>query len=85
MDGADAVAIHGQRVAVRAEIRYLRALSAHADRDELVRWCRALPAKPERIFLNHGEDPARKALEATLVEEGFPRPVLPRSGHAVPW
>jgi metallo-beta-lactamase family protein len=85
VDGAESVAIHGQRVPVRAEIRYLRSLSAHADRDELVRWCRALPAKPQRIFLNHGEDPARKALEATLVEEGFVRPVLPRSGQAFPW
>ena len=85
VDGCESVAIHGQRVAVRAEIRYLRALSAHADRDELVRWCRALPDRPERIFLNHGEDPARKALKATLVEEGFPQPVLPRSGLTVPW
>lgn len=85
VDGAESVAIHGRRVSVRAEIRYLRSLSAHADRDELVRWCRELPAKPRRIFLNHGEDAARKALEATLVEEGFPRPVLPRSGMAVAW
>ena len=70
---------------MRAEIRQLQGLSAHADRDELLRWCQALPGKPQRIFLNHGEDPARKALEATLVEEGFPRPVLPRSGQAFPW
>lgn len=85
VDGADTVAIHGTRVPVKAEIRYLRSLSAHADRDELVRWCRELPGKPERIFLNHGEDPARKCLEATLAEEGFPRPALPRSGQAVDW
>jgi metallo-beta-lactamase family protein len=79
------VAIHGSRVAVRARIRYLRSLSAHADCDELVRWCRALPAPPERIFLNHGEDPARKALAVTLEELGLPRPVLPNTGHTVPW
>jgi metallo-beta-lactamase family protein len=85
VDGSDSVAIHGSRVAVRARIRYLRSLSAHADRDELVRWCRALPAPPERIFLNHGEDPARKALAVTLEELGLPRPVLPNTGHTVPW
>ena len=86
VDGAQRVAIHGHQVAVRAEVRYLRSLSAHADRDELLRWCRALPAPPARIFLNHGEDPARKALEVALWEElGWPRPHLPLPGDAFPW
>lgn len=86
VDGADEVGIHGQRVPVRAEVRYLRSLSAHADREELLRWCRALPGAPARIFLNHGEDPARKALAAAIVEElGWPRPELPLPGDEVPW
>lgn len=86
VDGADEVGIHGQRIPVRAEIRYLRSLSAHADRDELLRWCRALPGAPERIFLNHGEDPARKALAAAIVDElGWPRPELPLPGDREPW
>lgn len=85
VDGAHAVAIHGRSVPVRARIHYLRSLSAHADSEELLRWCRDLPAVPERIFLNHGEDPARKALEASLVEMGWPRPVLPQPGHQAPW
>ena len=70
---------------VRAEIKLISSLSAHADRGELVRWCKALPAPPERIFLNHGEDAARKALQATLAEAGLPRPVLPMAGDTVPW
>ena len=52
---------------------------------ELVRWCRALPAPPRRIFLNHGEDAARKALAATLAELGLPRPELPLAGATAPW
>jgi metallo-beta-lactamase family protein len=86
VDGAQTVAIHGRPVDVRAEIRLLNGLSAHADRDELLRWCRALPGIPQRIFLNHGEDPPRKALAASIsAMEGWPRPELPMSGETVPW
>jgi metallo-beta-lactamase family protein len=83
--GAQAVAIHGEHVPVRAEVHALTSLSAHADADELLRWCRALPAAPGRVFLNHAEDPARKALQAAIAGLGWPRPALPRSGDTVPW
>jgi len=85
LEGADHVSIFGRRFTRRAEIRSLGGLSAHADRDELVRWCKSFPGAPKRIFLNHGEDPARKALEVTLVEEGWPRPELPLTGDRFDW
>jgi metallo-beta-lactamase family protein len=85
VDGADSVGLLGERVDVRAEIKLVSTLSAHADRGELVRWVQALPAPPQRIFLNHGEDAARKALGAALVEAGLPRPVAPVAGDTVPW
>jgi metallo-beta-lactamase family protein len=86
VDGAETIGVHGHTVWVRAKIRQLNGLSAHADRDELLRWCRALPAPPGRIFLNHGEDPARKALAAAIADElGWPRPRLPLSGESAPW
>ena len=84
-DGAESVSIHGRRVPVAARILSLHALSAHADRGELVRWARALPAPPRRLFLNHGEDPARKALAAELAELGLPRAGLPLVGDSVAW
>lgn len=85
LDGADLIGIHGQTVRVRAQIRQIQGLSAHADRDELLRWCRALPTPPQRIFLNHGEDPGRKALAVAIAEMGWPRPVLPLPGDSAPW
>lgn len=86
LEGADTVAIHGHQIRVAAEVLALQSLSAHADREELLRWCRALPAPPARLFLNHGEDPARKALAvAVAAEPGWPRAVLPLRGHTVPW
>ena len=86
VDGAETVAIHGHTVWVRAEIHQLQGLSAHADRDELLRWCRELPETPRRIFLNHGEDPARKALRVAIADElGWDAPHLPLTGESVPW
>jgi metallo-beta-lactamase family protein len=85
VDGSPMVAIHGDPIAVRAEIRQLHGLSAHADRAELLRWVEGLPGSPERIFLNHGEDPPRKTLAAALHREGLARPQLPANGQSVPW
>lgn len=85
LDGADVVGIQGQPVSVRARIHVLHGLSAHADRDELLRWCRALPQAPRRVYLNHGEDPGRKALAAALAEMGWPRPALPTVGTTTGW
>ena len=85
LNGARTVGIHGEHIPVKAEIMSLQGLSAHADQEELLRWCEELPAPPQRIFLNHGEDPARKALAAKLAAMGLPRPRLPLSEESVPW
>ncbi len=85
VSGAKRVRIHGEQVSVRAEILSLRGLSAHGDSDDLVRWLGDLPARPERIFLNHGEDDSRKALAARLRELDYAKPQLPFTGTTVPW
>lgn len=85
VDEAPVVAIHGETIPVRAEISQLHGLSAHADRGELLHWVGALPGAPQRIYLNHGEDPPRKALAAALHQEGSVRPFLPVTGESVPW
>lgn len=87
LEGAQSVGIHGGHFRVRASVHSLQGLSAHADCKELVRWCSELPGPPRRLFLNHGEDPPRKALAARLQEElpDWPAAVLPKSGHSVDW
>ncbi len=85
VNGAQTVAIHRETVRVRAEISILHGLSAHGDGPELQRWVESLPGRPKRIFLNHGEDPARKVLAAELEQRGFARPALPYSGTTVKW
>ncbi len=85
LDGAQSISIHGRRVPVAAEIAQMQGLSAHGDADDLLRWCQAQPGVPRRIFLNHGEDPARKALAAAIAELGWPRPELPLAGTQADW
>jgi len=59
----------GELVPVRAQIERIDALSAHADRSELVRWAGTFgkPA-PTRVFLTHGEPEASESLAALLRE-----------------
>lgn len=67
-EGAKTVRIHGREIAVRAEIETIDGLSAHADRNEILRWLGSSDAKPGRVHLVHGEPEARSAL-ATLIRE----------------
>ncbi len=55
LDGAKTVRIHGQRYPVRAKIAHIHGFSAHADRDDLLKWLSKLEVKPKRIFITHGE------------------------------
>lgn len=65
--GADAVKIHGEYVPVRAEVANLDALSAHADRPQLLAWIGQLQA-PRRVFVTHGEPVAADALRLAIAE-----------------
>ncbi|MFH1382322.1 MAG: MBL fold metallo-hydrolase [Chloroflexota bacterium] len=55
VDGATEVRILGQRYPVRARIAQIQGLSAHADRDELLRWLSGLVEAPRHVFVTHGE------------------------------
>jgi metallo-beta-lactamase family protein len=71
--GAEYLKIHGQYVAVRAEVVQLGLLSAHADREDLQAWVAAAPRPPRELFLVHGEpgaaDALRRSLKAKLARE----------------
>ena len=58
VDGAKRVRILGQHYPVRARIAQIHGFSAHADRDELLRWISSIT--PRRVFVVHGEPKAVK-------------------------
>ena len=67
-DGAKELKMLGQTVAVRARVERIDALSAHADRDETVRWLRGFAQPPRVTYLVHGEPQAAAGLAAAIRE-----------------
>jgi metallo-beta-lactamase family protein len=55
VDGAKQVRILGQMYPVKARIAQINGFSAHADRDELLRWLSGLRRPPLHLFVTHGE------------------------------
>ena len=69
LEGAPKVRIHRRQFPVHARIAQIYGFSAHADRDDLLRWLRHFKPKPRRLFLTHGEQDAATALAATVREK----------------
>ena len=67
--GASTIKIHGEMIPVRAEVRNLAMLSAHADANELMRWLRGFVRAPRKVFLTHGEPQAAEALAVRITTE----------------
>lgn len=55
VNGAKQVRILGQEHTVRATVEQIGGFSAHADRNELLRWLTGLIRKPRNVFVTHGE------------------------------
>ena len=68
--GSKDVRIHGKEFKVRAAIRRIGNYSAHADQGELADWIIERSPVVGRLFLNHGEDDARRALAELLAGRG---------------
>ena len=68
IEGAPDVKIHGAMIPVRAHVARIDSMSAHADRDEILRWLGTLPRQPERLCFVHGEPGPMDSLKA-LVED----------------
>jgi metallo-beta-lactamase family protein len=65
-DGVRELRIHGQDVPVQAKVVTLDGLSAHADREEILRWASGFRRPPRRAYVVHGEPQAASALAQML-------------------
>ncbi len=69
LGGAREVKIHGRQIQVRAEVKNLDMLSAHADEDGIMGWLGSFDAAPKMTFINHGEPEAAASLRQRIESE----------------
>ena len=69
VSGKDKVKIHGQYHSVKSQVIQLDTLSAHADANEMIEWLKTTKAKPQNIFINHGEAKASDELRKQIKEQ----------------
>ena len=81
-EGAKQVRIFGQQHDVRAEIETISGYSAHADRNELRAWVKALGGPIKRAFVVHGEAAPAAAMAQILTEAGVRNIVVPQLGES---
>jgi metallo-beta-lactamase family protein len=69
LEGEDRVKLHGEWVPIRCKVEDIGGLSAHADRDEIVRWLATFQRPPATTFLTHGEPDAAEGLRVKIEHE----------------
>ena len=82
-DGAKAVRVLGERVPVKARVYRIEGFSAHADRDELLRWASRLRRPPRKAFVIHGEPQVAEHFRGTLRERMGWDASVPATGDTV--
>ncbi|OGO18580.1 MAG: MBL fold hydrolase [Chloroflexi bacterium RBG_16_50_11] len=83
LDGAKSVRIHGQQRPVNARIAQIQGFSAHADRDELMKWLSKLSVHPRHIFITHGETNSSEQFSKFLSATTGYKTSVPDYGTAV--
>lgn len=69
LDGEKSVRIFGQYLPVRARVAHNDSFSAHADRDELLKWLSGLKSPPRQVLVVHGEPDSAGELSRIIKEK----------------
>ncbi|QDL38124.1 MBL fold metallo-hydrolase [Rhodoferax sediminis] len=81
---AKTVRLHGQDVAVNAEVVQLQSASAHADANQLMQWLRTLPHAPDEVYVVHGDMGPSDELRKRIEHELKWRAMVPEHGSTWP-
>lgn len=69
LEGAKVVRLFGETIGVKASIIKLEGMSAHADKDGLLKWIDSYNPKPVCVFVTHGEQSVCDSFVEKLKEE----------------
>lgn len=69
VEGDKLVSIHGENVAVKAQVHTLGGFSAHAGQTDLLKWFSAIAPSNPRVVLTHGEDGPRQELAKKIQQQ----------------
>jgi len=83
VDGEKLVSIHGEKIAVKAQIHTLGGFSAHAGQTDLLNWFSVIALCQPRVVLTHGEDGPRRELARLIQERHNLRATLPGLGDVI--
>ena len=81
-EGQKVVKIFGEEYEVNADVEIIDSYSAHADYRELIRFlsCQG-KQKVKKIFLVHGDSPAKISFKEKLITEGFKEVIIPHKNE----
>ncbi len=72
VDGVKEARILGEKRPIRANIVRVTGFSAHADRNELLKWLKSLEKSPKKVFVVHGEaDSAHSFAQFVKADTGW--------------
>ncbi len=69
LEKPETIRIFGEEHELRARVEKISGFSAHADKEELVRWISSLKTPPRKVFVTHGEEKAAMAFQKFLSEK----------------
>lgn len=82
VEGEREVEIHGRSYPVRAALHTIGGLSAHGDRNDILRWLGGFKNSPE-IYVVHGDEPVKTVFRNAIEAELHLNASIPLSGEIV--
>lgn len=65
-DGVSEIKFYGRYRQVKASVKHIQSLSAHAGQSELLNWLKNIENKPEKVYLIHGEPASTNVLRVKI-------------------
>jgi metallo-beta-lactamase family protein len=76
------VSIFGEQYKLRCRVEIFNEFSAHADRNDLLKWAGAGKDKWQKVFVVHGEESAALSLADAFTETGLKQVEVPEYGQS---